>query len=158
MPKQSAGLVLYRRRAGSLEIFLVHPGGPIWAKKDHGAWSIPKGEFAAGEDPLVAARRELKEETGFTVEGPFASLGTIRQAGGKTVHAFAAAADFDPAAIKSNTCTIEWPPRSGRRIEIAEIDRAAWFSIEMARQKINSTQAELLQRLSDPTEIRRSAG
>jgi predicted NUDIX family NTP pyrophosphohydrolase len=157
MPKPSAGLVLYRRREGTLEVFLVHPGGPFWAKKDDGAWSIPKGELAVNEEPLVAALRELKEETGFNVDGPFASLGTIRQAGGKTVHAFAAAADFDPAAIKSNTCTIEWPPRSGRRIEIAEVDRAAWFSLEMARQKINSAQAELLQRLVDAAEIHRSA-
>jgi predicted NUDIX family NTP pyrophosphohydrolase len=152
MPKSSAGLLLYHTRNGALEVFLVHPGGPFWVKKDEGAWSIPKGEFTAGEDPLAAARRELAEETGFNVEGPFVSLGTIRQAGGKTVHAFAAAAEIDPAAIKSNTCTIEWPPRSGRRLEFPEVDRAAWFSIETARTKINSAQAELLQRLVDMTE------
>src|ERR1700756_374698 len=128
MPKQSAGLLLYSRQSPVLEVFLVHPGGPFWAKKDLGAWSIPKGEYAAGEDPLEAARREFAEETGFAPDGEFVSLGTIRQAGGKLVSAWAVEGDCDPAQIQSNLCTIEWPPRSGRKIEIPEVDRAAWFS------------------------------
>ena len=147
MPKQSAGLLVYRLRDGSLEVFLVHPGGPFWAKKDAGAWSIPKGEFADDEAPLAAAQREFTEETGLLVPGPFASLGTIRQAGGKTIHAFAAAADFDAAQVVSNTFTLEWPPRSGRRVEFPEVDRADWFPLDAAGEKINPAQAELLTRL-----------
>ena len=147
MPKQSAGLLLYRR-VGGLEVFLVHPGGPFWAKKDHGAWTIPKGELTDGEDPLATAVRELKEETGFTVSGPFAPLGTIRQSGGKTVHAFAAAADVDPSRIVSNTFQMEWPPRSGHAREFPEVDRAAWFSLADAAEKINPAQAEFLKRLA----------
>ena len=147
MPKQSAGLLVYRLRDGSLEVFLVHPGGPFWAKKDAGAWSIPKGEFADDEAPLAAAQREFTEETGLLVPGPFASLGTIRQAGGKTIHAFAAAADFDATQVVSNTFTLEWPPRSGRRVEFPEVDRADWFPLDAAGEKINPAQAELLTRL-----------
>lgn len=151
MPKQSAGLVLIRTRDSDVEVFLVHPGGPFWAKKDDGAWSIPKGEFADGEEPLTAARREFQEETGVTVSGPFASLGTIRQAGGKTVHAFAATADFDAATIVSNTFAIEWPPRSGKQATFPEVDRAAWFSLVAATKKINPTQTAFLHRVAEVT-------
>ncbi len=147
MPKQSAGVLAYRWRGENLEVFLVHPGGPFWAKKDAGAWSIPKGEFSSDEDPLVAARREFAEETGQIVTGPFAGLGTIRQAGGKMIHAFVAEADFDATKIVSNTFRLEWPPRSGRFAEFPEVDRADWFSLEDARGKINPAQAELLTRL-----------
>lgn len=148
MAKQSAGLLLYRWRDGSLEVFLVHPGGPFWAKKDAGAWTIPKGEFAADEDPLAAAQRELVEETGCTVSGPFTALGTVRQPGGKIVHAFLAAADFDAAKIASNTFRMEWPPKSGRWAEFPEVDRAGWFSLEEAAEKIHPAQAEFLTRLA----------
>ena len=148
MAKQSAGLLVYRVRERELEVFLVHPGGPFWAKKDAGAWSIPKGEFVVGEDPLDAARREFMEETGFAIEGPFASIGEIRQPGGKVVHAFVATADLDPAKVVSNTFSLEWPPRSGRWTEYPEVDRAAWFRLEDAAGKINRGQAELLKRLS----------
>lgn len=147
MPKQSAGLLLYRLRAGQLEVFLVHPGGPFWAKKDDGAWSIPKGEFTVGDDPLVAARREVREETGFEIAGPFVVLGTLALPG-KTLHAFAAAADVDPARIVSNTFALEWPPRSGRQREFPEVDRAAWFPLEIAASKLHRGQAELLVRLA----------
>ena len=147
MPKQSAGLLVYRVRGTALEVFLVHPGGPFWAGKDAGAWSIPKGEFAPEEDPLDAARREFTEETGVVANGPFAALGTIRQSGGKTIHAFLAAADFDAATIVSNTFQLEWPPRSGRLAEFPEVDRAGWFPLEAAAQKINAAQAELLTRM-----------
>ncbi len=147
MPKQSAGLLLYRLRSGSAEVFLVHPGGPFLVKKDAGAWSIPKGEFDADEDPLAAARRELTEETGFIAQGPFAALGSVRQAGGKTVHAFAAEGEFDADAIVSNTFRMEWPPRSGRFAEFPEIDRAAWLSLDAAREKINPAQIAFLERL-----------
>jgi predicted NUDIX family NTP pyrophosphohydrolase len=147
MPKQSAGLLPFRVHDGRFEVFLVHPGGPFWAKKDSGAWSVPKGEFAEGEDPLATAQRELTEETGFTANGPFRPLGTIRQPGGKVVHAFAVAADFDPARIVSNTFELEWPPRSGRKTAFPEVDRAAWFDLVTARQKMNAAQTELLDRL-----------
>ena len=147
MPKQSAGLLVYRIRETTLEVLLVHPGGPFWAKKDAGAWSIPKGEFATDEGPLVAAKREFVEETGVTVEGPFIELGTVRQAGGKTIHAFVAPADFDANKIVSNTFKMEWPPRSGRFAEFPEVDRAGWFTLEVAAEKINAGQVELLSRL-----------
>lgn len=148
MPKHSAGLLAYRRTDAGLEVFLVHPGGPFFAKKDLGAWTIPKGEPAADEEPLVAAQREFTEETGFTLSGPFTSLGTIRQAGGKVVHAFATTvADLDPATITSNTFQLEWPPRSGRSASFPEIDRAAWFPLALAAEKINPAQRELLVRL-----------
>jgi len=147
MPKTSAGLLLWRMRDGRREVFLVHPGGPFWAKKDDGAWSIPKGEIGADEAPLAAAQRELTEETGFVAAGPFAALGSIRQAGGKVVHAFAAAADFDPAQLVSNRFELEWPPRSGRRVEFPEVDRAGWFSLAEAARKLPFAQAEFLSRL-----------
>jgi predicted NUDIX family NTP pyrophosphohydrolase len=144
MPKQSAGLLMYRHRESKLELFLVHPGGPFWAKKDLGAWSIPKGEYAAGENPLDAARREFTEETGFTAKGDFLDLGTIKQAGGKLVSAWAVEGDCDPTALRSNLCPIEWPPRSGRQIEIPEVDRAAWFSLDEARQRILKSQTPVI--------------
>jgi predicted NUDIX family NTP pyrophosphohydrolase len=147
MPKQSAGLLLYRVRESQFEIFLVHPGGPFWAKKDLGAWSIPKGEFESGEDPLAAACRELTEETGFVAAGPFVPLGTCRQAGGKVVHAFAARANFDPSHLVSNTFQLEWPPRSGRFTACPEVDRAAWFPLDVAATKMNHAQVEFLSRL-----------
>jgi predicted NUDIX family NTP pyrophosphohydrolase len=148
MPKQSAGLLVYRHRGAGLEVFLVHPGGPFWAKKDAGAWTIPKGEFGPDEEPLAAARREFSEETGIVVNPPFTPLGAIRQAGGKTVHAFVAAADFDAGRIVSNAFRMEWPPRSGRFAEFPEVDRAAWFPLELATQKINPAQAELVTKLA----------
>jgi predicted NUDIX family NTP pyrophosphohydrolase len=151
MPKRSAGLLVYRRhkpdRDGALEVFLIHPGGPFWAKKDHSAWSIPKGEYEESEPPLEAALREFREETGFVVSGDFLELGTIRQAGGKLVIAWACAGNFDPAALVSNECEIEWPPRSGRRMLIPEVDRGAWFSIAEARTRIFDTQQPFLDRL-----------
>jgi predicted NUDIX family NTP pyrophosphohydrolase len=149
VPKQSAGLLVYRRRNSALQVFLVHPGGPFAVKKDEGAWSIPKGEFETGEEPLAAAIRELQEETGFTVKGPFVSLGTIRQAGGKTVYAFAIEADFDPTQLVSNTFSMEWPPRSGKITEFAEVDRGDWFPVEVAAVKINPAQAAFLTRLAE---------
>ena len=147
MPKQSAGLLIHRRTKAGLEVFLVHPGGPFWSKKDAGAWSIPKGEFGETEEPLSAAIRELREETGFTVSEPFVALGTIRQAGGKTVHAFAVQAELDPARIISDTFELEWPPRCGKMTRFPEVDRAAWFPIEIAKTRINPAQAEFLARL-----------
>lgn len=147
MAQPSAGLLLHRIRTSGPEVFLVHPGGPFWAKKDAGAWTIPKGEIAPGEEPLAAAQRELAEETGIVVAGPFVPLGTVRQAGGKLIHAFAAPADFDPAAIVSNTFKLEWPPKSGRWAEFPEIDRAAWYGLEEAAGKINPAQAGFLPRL-----------
>jgi predicted NUDIX family NTP pyrophosphohydrolase len=138
---------MYRRCNGPLEVFLVHPGGPFWARKDLAAWSIPKGELDPSEDLLVVARRELQEETGLAVEGEFRALKPIRQAGGKIVHAFALEADLDPGAIRSNTFEMEWPPRSGRRQVFPEVDRAAWFPLDVARGKINKGQIGLLDEL-----------
>jgi predicted NUDIX family NTP pyrophosphohydrolase len=147
MPKQSAGLLLYRKSSGQLEVLLVHPGGPFWAKKDDGAWSIPKGEYTSDEDPLAAARREFEEELGSSVDGEFTPLGAVKQAGGKVVHAWAVRGDFDPAQLKSSPFSMEWPPRSGRQQEFPEVDRAEWFSVEIARMKILKGQAEFLDRL-----------
>ena len=146
MPKQSAGLLLYRRRA-TLEVLLVHPGGPFWAGKDDGAWSIPKGELAPGEDPLAAALRELREETGFATEGPFVALSPVKQRGGKLVHAWAAEGDADPAALVSNTFEMTWPPRSGRKQAFPEADRAAWFPLDEARRRILAGQGPLIDEL-----------
>ena len=149
MPKTSAGLVVYRIREGRLEIFLVHPGGPFWARKDAGAWSIPKGEFVQSEDPLEAARREFQEETGHEIEGSFLPLKPIKQAGGKTVHAWAVQGDIDPERIQSNTFTMEWPRGSGRQKEFPEVDRAEWFEVEEARRRILPGQAGFLDELVD---------
>jgi len=145
--RQSAGLLLYRGTRPHLEVLLVHPGGPFWARRDEGAWTIPKGEFAEDESPLDAARREFREETGAEVEGPFHSLDPVRLAGGKRVHAFAARGDFDPAALVSNTFTIEWPPRSGRRQAFPEVDRAQWYGIDEARAKLHPAQRPWLEEL-----------
>ena len=138
---------MYRRRAGALQVLLVHPGGPFWAKKDLGAWTIPKGEVAEGEDLLATARREFEEETSLRPDGPFAPLGSITQKAGKVVHAWAFEGDCDPTAVRSNTYKVEWPPRSGQWREFPEVDRAEWFSLDDARAKINAAQAELLARL-----------
>jgi predicted NUDIX family NTP pyrophosphohydrolase len=147
MPKQSAGLLLYRRPGEETEVFLVHPGGPFWAGKDAHAWSIPKGEFAADEDPLPAAKREFAEETGQRPEGTFVALPPLKQPGGKVVHAWAIEGDCDPAATASNSFTLEWPPRSGRMQEFPEVDRAAWFLLAVAREKIHKGQVALLDAL-----------
>ncbi len=148
MPRTSAGLLLYRFRDEMLEVFLVHPGGPFWARKDDGAWSIPKGEAAPGEDLLARARLEFEEETGFTADGTFRELPPVKQAGGKIVHGWAVEGDCDAGAIKSNSFTLEWPPRSGRMSEFPEVDRAGWFDLAAARRKINSGQAALLDHLA----------
>jgi predicted NUDIX family NTP pyrophosphohydrolase len=147
MAKKSAGLLLYRDSAAGVEVLLVHPGGPFWARKDDGAWSIPKGEFEDGEDPLDAAKREFEEETGTRPEGEFTALDAIKQPGGKVVHAWAVRSDFDPASLRSNTFSMEWPPRSGRRAEFPEVDRAGWFSLDDARRKILKGQAGFLDQL-----------
>ena len=142
----SAGILLYRRRSG-LEVLLAHPGGPFWRGRDTGAWTIPKGLVAPGEALLDAARRELREETGLVPDGPFLPLGSVRQKAGKTVHAWACEGDADPATVTSNTTTIEWPRGSGRRITYPEVDRCGWFALEVAREKLNPAQSELLGRL-----------
>jgi predicted NUDIX family NTP pyrophosphohydrolase len=159
MPKQSAGLLLYRRPGPGpqelgLEVFLVHPGGPFWAKKDLGAWSLPKGEFGADEEPLAAALREFEEETSFgqissLPEKAFIALGSIRQNGGKVVTAWAVEFDVDASRVISNHCEIEWPPRTGRRITVPEVDRAAWFPVPEARLRMFFAQQPFLDRLSD---------
>ena len=148
---RSAGILLYRRSPdGRLEVLLVHPGGPFWARRDGGAWSIPKGEYGPDEDPLAAARREFEEELGAAAPcGASHDLGEIRQRTGKIVRAWALAGDLDVTAITSNTCLIEWPPRSGRQLEIPEVDQAGWFGLEQAREKINPAQAELINRLAE---------
>lgn len=152
MARTSAGLLLHRRdERGHLEVLLVHPGGPFWAKKDDGAWSIPKGEHGPDDDPHETALREFAEELGHAPDGSAADdldLGEIRQAGGKLVRCFARAGDLDPSTIRSNTFEVEWPPRSGRVQEFPEVDRAAWFDLAQARAKINPAQAELLDRLA----------
>lgn len=145
--KKSAGLLLFRRGSESLEVFLVHPGGPFWSRKDEGAWSIPKGEVEEGEDPLAAARREVEEETGFAVHGPALLLQPLRQSGGKIVHAWAVEAEVDPALLVSNAFSIEWPPKSGRRQEFPEVDRGDWFPLAAARGKILQGQAGFLDQL-----------
>jgi predicted NUDIX family NTP pyrophosphohydrolase len=145
--RRSAGVLLYRRREGALEVFLVHPGGPYWANKDAGAWSIPKGEPAPGEGDEAAACREFAEETGFALEGALRPLGESVSSRGKVVIAFALHGDCDPARLRSNTCRIEWPPRSGRELEIPEVDRGAWFSLAEAAERISAGQRVFLDRL-----------
>jgi len=147
MPKKSAGLLLYRKVRGSVEVFLVHPGGPFWANKDDGAWSIPKGEFDEGEEPLDAAKREFREETGLVAEGEFQPLKPVRQRSGKIVYAWAVHLDLNAAAVTSNTFSMEWPRGSGRMQEFPEIDRADWFNIDLARRKILKGQLGLLDQL-----------
>lgn len=146
MPKHSAGILMYRR-ASAFEVLLVHPGGPFWAKKDLGAWSIPKGEILEDEDPRDAAVRELEEETGCRISAELSPLGDIKQRGGKIVTAFACESDFNTACLKSETFSLEWPPRSGKLADFPEVDRAAWFSIDQAREKILEGQLPFLDRL-----------
>ena len=145
---RSAGVMLYRRRNDRVEVLLVHPGGPFWAKKDAGAWSIPKGEFDETEAPESAARREFEEETGVALTAELTALTPVAQSRGKTVHAFAAEADINPAQVSSNTFTLEWPPRSGRMQAFPEIDRAAWFTLDEARTKIVAGQRPILDELA----------
>lgn len=149
MAKLSAGIVLHRTSGGGLEVLLGHMGGPFWVRKDDGAWSIPKGEYQPGEDPLSVARREFEEELGVPVPATeFVELGTVRQAGGKQVIAWAAAGDLDTSMTVSNTFDLEWPPKSGRIQQFPEIDRAGWFDLETARSKIVTAQREFLTRLT----------
>ena len=145
MQKRSAGILLQRGQGEYREVFLVHPGGPFWAAKDDGAWSIPKGLVDQGEDPLAAAQREFREETGFIVKGPFRALGTFRQPGGKLVLVWAAEGDCDPSRLVSNTFEIEWPPRSGRTRQFPEVDRGAWFRKSDAMTKILKGQRPALE-------------
>jgi predicted NUDIX family NTP pyrophosphohydrolase len=140
--------MMYRRKLRDVEVFLVHPGGPFFANKDLGTWTIPKGEYLEDENPLQAAKREFQEETGFAAPEAFLDLGSIKQAGGKIVSAWAFEGDCDPDKLVSNHCEVEWPPRSGRLLKIPEVDRGAWFSIAKARERIKSTQIPLLDRLS----------
>lgn len=147
--KASAGILLYRIREGTLEVFLVHPGGPFWKKKDLGAWSIPKGEFEDGLDPLSVARGEFHEETGSEIKGDFAALKPLRQPSGKTVYAWAVRGDIDPASIHSNTFAMEWPPHSGKQHEFPEVDRGGWFTIGTAREKLLTGQRGFLDQLQD---------
>ena len=150
MPKRSAGILLYRRTNGEPEVLLVHPGGPYWEKKDLGAWSIPKGEYDDAEDPRACALREFEEELGARPpEGELAALGSAKQSGGKVVTAWAVEGDLDPAGARSNTFTLEWPPRSGVMREFPEVDRADWFTLDDARRRINPAQAIFLDRLRE---------
>ena len=147
MPKQAAGILLYRQTAHGLEVLLAHPGGPLWAKKDLGAWTIPKGQFGDDESALDAAKREFAEEMGSPATGRFAEIGSIRQPSGKIVHAFTAESDFDVTTVQSNLFTLEWPPRSGRQGQYPEVDRAEWFAIDEARKRILKGQEPFLDRL-----------
>lgn len=148
MTKRSAGILLYKRPGGELLVLLAHPGGPFWQKRDYGAWTIPKGEFDAGELPEDAARREFREELGVEAVGTLQPLGEIIQKGGKRVIAFALEGDFDAAALRSNTFEIEWPPRSGRIQAFPEVDRVEWMALPVAREKLLPSQVELLDRLA----------
>jgi len=146
--RHASGILLYRRGPGGLEVLLAHPGGPFWAKKDLGAWTIPKGEIGEGEEPLAAAQREFTEETGLDAAAPFIALTPLRQPGGKTVHAWAAEGDCDAGTLRSNLFRMEWPPRSGKFEEFPEIDRAAWFALPEAREKILKGQEPFLLELA----------
>jgi predicted NUDIX family NTP pyrophosphohydrolase len=168
--KKSAGLLMYRIRDESLEVLLVHPGGPYWRNKDDGVWSIPKGEPAPGEDSFVVAQREFAEELGFEPAGEFVPLAPVRQKSGKVVHAWAFEGDCDPSAINSNTFTMEWPPKSGQQVAFPEVDRADFFDVETAKRKVNVAQIGLLEELVErlcsegdggipgPLEVRRRRG
>ncbi|HYD74516.1 NUDIX domain-containing protein [Ramlibacter sp.] len=147
MNPASAGLLMFRRPAGGLQVLLAHPGGPFWARRDEGAWSLPKGEVGEGEDVFAAALREFEEETGCSPSGPFIDLGEVRQKSGKRVRAWAFEADFDPARLRCNLFEIEWPPRSGQRRQFPEIDRAEWFTLDAARRKLLAAQHPFLERL-----------
>lgn len=148
MAKQSAGILLYRINNNNLQIFLVHPGGPFWKNKDAGAWSVPKGEFLDDEDALLAARREFQEETGSGIDGHFIKLKPVKQKSGKTIHAWAVEGDINETSIISNTFSLEWPPKSGKITEVPEIDKAGWFNVETAKEKINEAQAGLIDELA----------
>lgn len=148
MPKQSAGILLYRKAPHGLQVFLVHPGGPFFKNKDDGSWSVPKGEYLPDEDALTAAKREFHEETGHEITGDFIALNPIKQKGGKTVQAWAVKGNINPENIKSNTFEIEWPPRSGKKQTFDEIDRGEWFDISVAKIKINPAQAALIDELN----------
>jgi predicted NUDIX family NTP pyrophosphohydrolase len=147
MPKMSAGLIMYRFKDNRLEVLLVHPGGPFWRKKDAGVWSIPKGEYGETEPPLQVAKREFREETGHEADGQFIPLSPVKQPGGKVVSAWAFEGDCDAANIRSNTFSMEWPPRSGRQVEFPEVDRAGWFSVNQARQKLLKGQIDFMEQL-----------
>ncbi|NOX20542.1 MAG: NUDIX domain-containing protein [Nitrospirae bacterium] len=148
MPKLSAGLLMFRRKKGRTEVLLVHPGGPLWKNKDEGAWSVPKGVVEEDEDILEAAKREFQEETGIEIKADeFFPLGSVRLKSGKVVYAWAFEGDCDTSKIKSNTFTMEWPPRSGKRMEFPEIDRAEWFDLDTARKKINPAQSQFIREL-----------
>jgi predicted NUDIX family NTP pyrophosphohydrolase len=147
MGKQSAGILLYRIKNNSLQVFLVHPGGPFWKNKDAGAWSVPKGEFLDDEDALLAARREFQEETGQTVDGKFIKLKPVKQKSGKVIYAWAVEGDIDESNIVCNIFQLEWPPKSGKITEIPEIDKAEWLDLTIAKQKINPAQAALIEEL-----------
>jgi predicted NUDIX family NTP pyrophosphohydrolase len=155
VPLPSAGLLVYREGTGGLEVLLVHPGGPVWARRDAGAWSIPKGEYLADEEPYAAARREFAEELGLRPpDGEPVALGEVRQRSGKVVVAWALPGNLDVSTITSNTCTIVWPPRSGREIEIPEVDRAEYFTAEVAREKLNPAQVAFVDRLESALSAR----
>jgi predicted NUDIX family NTP pyrophosphohydrolase len=147
MPKKSAGLLMYRHRQRGLEVFLVHPGAPSWSKKDAGSWSIPKGEYVPGEDPFEVAKREFQEETSFKASGEFIPLTSRKQPSGKIITAWAFEGDCDASAVKSNTFSMEWPPGSGRQQEFPEVDRAGWFPISVAKEKIIKGQSGFLDEL-----------
>ena len=152
MSQHSAGILLYRYQHGALQVFLVHPGGPFWTNKDTAAWSIPKGLYQDGEEPLAAARREFREETGFEVDGEFVDLGELRQPSNKIVHAWAIEGDIDATRLTSNTFTLEWPPHSGQQQEFPEVDKGEWFGIQTAGRKIIKGQAPFLDRLQSKLE------
>ena len=147
MVNQSAGILLYRTKNKHLELFLVHPGGPFWQKKDQGAWTIPKGEFTNDEEALSAAKREFQEETGVTLSGDFIELAPVKQKAGKMIYAWAIEGDIDAASISSNSFSIEWPPKSGKQKEFPEIDKAEWFTENTAKEKINPAQVPLIDEL-----------
>ena len=148
MPRRSAGVLMYKRENDGLKVLLVHPGGPFWARKDLGAWSIPKGEYPEGEDPLAAALREFREETGADLSpDDLVSLGEVKLRSGKVVTAWAVEGDFDVAGLVSNTFETEWPPKSGKRQQFPEVDRAEWFEPDVAKEKLNASLAHLIDRL-----------
>jgi len=152
MPKKSAGILVYRVRSGEAEVFLVHPGGPFWARKDAGAWSIPKGEFEI-EDALAAAQREFKEETGLEISGAFRALAPVTLKSGKVVYAWAVEGDLDASQVRSNLFELEWPPRSGKKINVPEVDRGEWFSLQAGQVKINPAQAGFIRELARLLEL-----
>jgi predicted NUDIX family NTP pyrophosphohydrolase len=154
MPKTSAGILMYRKRRDSIEMLLVHPGGPLWAKKDLGVWSIPKGQYLSDEHPLAAARREFEEETGFPVDGEFLSLGALKQPSGKVVSVWAIEGDLDASAAHSNMMVCEWPPKSGKKREFPEVDRAEWYGVGEAKMKLVKGQVPFVSALCEQLGIR----